>query len=72
MGGVRMYGRGERCDSSWVNKQIVHSSIDHRNYFQVSKRHVIWIIYKQLIEFLHIVVWHMSVHSLARGHVIRV
>ncbi len=26
----------------------------------------------QLIGFLRIVVWHMSVHSLARGHVIRV
>ncbi len=29
-------------------------------------------LYRKLIEFRCIVVWHMSVHSLTRGHVIRV
>ncbi len=29
-------------------------------------------LYKYLITFLHIEMWHMSVSSLARGHVIRV
>ncbi len=28
-------------------------------------------LYRKLIEFLHIVVWHMSVHSLGRGHMIK-
>ncbi len=28
------------------NSKMVHSSIDHRNYFQTSKGHVTWIIQK--------------------------
>ncbi len=49
-----------------------HSSIDKRNYFQTSRGHVTWIVYRKLIVFLHIVVWHKRVHLVARGHVIRV
>ncbi len=46
-----------------------HSSIDHRNYFQTSKDHVIIEIGNNIPT--HWIVAYESVHSLARGHVIR-
>ncbi len=50
----------------------LHSSIDHRNYFQTSNCHVTWIIKKVNSIPMHCGVAYESVHSLARGHVIRV
>ncbi len=52
--------------------QSKHSSIDHRNEFQISKGHVTWIKEKVNRIPTHCGVTYESVHSLARGHVIRV
>ncbi len=49
-----------------------HSSIDHQNSFQTSKCHMTWIIQKVNSIFMHYGVAFENVHSLGRGHVIRV
>ncbi len=50
---------------------VEHSSLDHRTYFQTSKGHVTWIIWKVNRIHMHCGVVYESVHLLARGHVIR-
>ncbi len=50
---------------------VEHSSLDHRTYFQTSKGHVTWIIWKVNRIPMHCGVVYESVHLLARGHVIR-
>ncbi len=50
----------------------IHSSINHRNYFQTSKGHMTWIILKVNRIPTHCGVAYECVHSFSRGHVIRV
>ncbi len=51
--------------NDWLYQQLLIPQTKHQR--------VTWPgVYRKLIELLHIVVYHMSVHSLARGQVIRV
>ncbi len=52
-------------------KMKMHLIIDHQNYFQTSKGHVTWIIWKVNSIPMHCDVAYECVHSLARGHEIR-
>ncbi len=57
---------------SFYGETGTHSSIDHRTYFQTSKGHVTWIIWKVNSIPTHCGLAYESIHSLARGHMIRV
>ncbi len=67
LGGGKEEGGGH--DSLWQGRKgiliLVHYSINHWNYFQTSTdRRIMWPRYnRKLIEFLHIVVWHMRVST---------